>query len=254
MTQNILDHAICEYTAWAMQELKINGNQHYYDNVNNKSYLFMQNPYSKLPIKLLPKDILTDSPLADNLQDAIYEITQINQNLRNKTNAIIGDVWFDYNKKEAMQEIWKCILKDNTLLVDFLKELKNYLYEPYNISEDWKGLHRWLLDAYKFNTDELKKNKLTIQGTVSLNDFVHNLITSFKEQIENNLWSLFWTKYEHQYHHVRQEYSQKLFFCLSGIFTTNFIQGINVSKDDNDSLKSYVFSKNNERLWVGIVK
>ena len=252
MTQNILDHAICEYTAWAMQELNIQGNKHYFDRLHNKSYHFILNPFSKLPIKLLPKDILTDSPLADNIHNAIYEITQINESLRHKTNDIIGGVWRDYNKKEAMQKIWDCILKDNQLLVDFLKELKSYPYEPYNLSEDWKGLHRWLLDAYKFNSEEIEQNKLDFKGIDCLNDFIHNLITSFKQQIEDGLWTLFWTKYERQYHHVRQEYSQKLFFCLSGIFTTNFIQGINVSKDDNDSLKSYVFSKNNERLWVSI--
>ena len=60
MVQNIIDEDICCYTIEIMAQIGLRGNLYHYTK-NHSRYHLLQNPFSKYPIKLIPKDILSNS-------------------------------------------------------------------------------------------------------------------------------------------------------------------------------------------------
>jgi hypothetical protein len=64
MVQNIIDDNICQYTVDIMAKLGIQGDVEHITK-NHKRYWLLKNPFSKHPIKLLPRDILSNLPMAD---------------------------------------------------------------------------------------------------------------------------------------------------------------------------------------------
>lgn len=99
MTQKIIDNEICKYTVDVLDKLGLKGNyQHTAE--NDEIYNLLLNPFSKCEIKLLPQDILTNLPLADNFDNWIVETAQRNSGLRKQVNKIIGEAWLEKNKSK----------------------------------------------------------------------------------------------------------------------------------------------------------
>lgn len=86
MTQTIIDDDICKYTVDAMKKLGVKGT-HSYTTKNKTTYLLAYNPYHKCHIKLLPVDILSNLPMADNFDDWITKVAGINRDLRDGIQA-----------------------------------------------------------------------------------------------------------------------------------------------------------------------
>jgi hypothetical protein len=146
MTQNIIDDKICEYTVEIMNKLGIKGTRNYQSKYN-KVYLLPYNPYHKCVIKLLPLDILTHMPLAENFDTWIVGSSQENQGLREKVNELIGMTWLEATKTEKKEALLKLIKDDKPFFLSVLSVLQDETYEPYDLKKDCVGLYRWLEDS-----------------------------------------------------------------------------------------------------------
>lgn len=136
MTQNIVDQDICEFTIDAMQKLDLKPNcQH---KARNKIiYDLLQNPFNKCPIKLLPNDILSDLPLADNFDEWLAKMADINGDLRDSINKQIGDSWYAENKSKKKETLLDLLKNDKDFFVEVLKILREHDFSHYDIEEDY---------------------------------------------------------------------------------------------------------------------
>lgn len=230
MAQRIIDEDICQYTKDIMDKLGVEGNCAYITK-NFNSYTFLRNPFSRLPIKLLPKDILLNLPVADDIDSLVEEMTGFNQNLRDIINRDIGDIWYETTKKERKAVLLKELKTNKEFFIETLKALKEYSFEHYDLEKDSQGLYRWLKDSQDFINVELSKEVKSCPDNLDALGFaINSVIHHFRDMIENKeMWRMFWTKYGSEYKHVRVLYSQMLFFMVCNTWLT--------SQDSNIKIK-----------------
>jgi hypothetical protein len=196
MTQNIIDQHICEFTADIMQKLGLEADCQHRAR-NNVVYNLIKNPFSSCPIKLLPNDILSDLPLADTLDKWLSEMADINSNLRDCINKHLGYSFFEETKKRKKEALLDLLKTDKSFFVEVLKVLKNHDFTPYDIEEDWQGLHRWLKDSEKFvKFKPSNKFGFLNDDLEEISLAVMEIIDHFKYSIEQEeLWRIFWTSH-----------------------------------------------------------
>lgn len=104
MVQNIIDDDICQYTVDIMAKLGIKGDVEYVTKNHNR-YWLLKNPFSKHSIKLLPRDILSNLPMADCVGSIIHELAEHNARLRDVVNKDIGHIWLETTKAEQKEAL-----------------------------------------------------------------------------------------------------------------------------------------------------
>ena len=222
MAQNIIDDDICCYTIDIMAQIGLQGNLNH-DTKNHTRYPLLQNPFSKYPIKLLPKDILSNLPVADNIGSVVHELAEHNERLRSIVNKDIAHIWFETTKSAQKEMLLKALKTNKSFFIETLKALKDYSFEHYDLEKDYEGLYRWLANSEHFINLELsKETKECPDNTDSLLFAVTAIIHYFKDLIENkDIWRLFWTKHRSVYRHVREYYSQMIFLTVCSTWLTS---------------------------------
>ena len=242
MTQHIIDDDICRFTVEMMKELKIEGDRKYKSRSRTEYYL-LRNPYSQAPIKFIPRDILSQLPLADSFGSWLVEAAAHNQELRDKVNELIGNAFHDAKKKDKKETLLQMLKTDKAFFTMVLKTLQESSFEHYDVEKDSEGLHRWLNDSKElvnlkgFQVSQPKANDLA-----SLVFVVEEIITNFKELIEEKeLWRMFWTQRGSDFKHVKELYSQMLFYmtCYSWLTAQN--SDIRLDYDVDKQIKQLVF-------------
>lgn len=203
MTQTIIDDDICQYTVDAIQKLGIQGS-YWYRSKKNNDYMLLYNPYHKCPVKLLPEDVLSSLPMAENFDDWVVKVAGVNQELRDGVNQHIGETWFAENKAHKKETILELIKTDKEFFIMVLKTLQENSLEHYDIEEDYQGLRRWFEDSKKFLTPQaFSKIKSVDEKQEALFQAVEEVINQFKDLIENQeLWRIFWTEHRSEPKHV----------------------------------------------------
>ena len=248
MVQNIIDEGICRYTVDIMTKVGIAGNFIHTTKQNN-CYNLLQNPFSKQPIKLLPKDILSNLPVADRIDSVVYELAEHNERLRYVVNRDIGYIWLETTKAARKEALLKELKTNKLFFIETLKALKDYSFEHYDLEKDYEGLYKWLENSHHFINLELAKE--TRECPDSLDSFtlaITSIIYHFKDLIENkDVWRTFWAKHHSEYRHVRVYYSQMLFFtvCNTWLTSQNSNITINLLRDDKQLNLEFSISKNN---------
>lgn len=216
MVQNIINDEICCYTLDVMTKIDKHGDFMHITKHNNR-YNLLQNPFSKQPIKLLPKDILSNLPVADMVDSVVYELTEYNESLRNVVNRDIGYIWLETTKAARKEALLKELKTNKLFFIETLKALKEYSFEHYDLEKDYEGLYKWLENSQHFINLELSKETRECPDSIdSLMFAITSIIHHFKDLIETKeVWRTFWTKYRLGYRHVRVYYSQMLFFTSS---------------------------------------
>lgn len=224
MTQNIIDDDICRLTVEVMKELGLEGDC-LHKSKSFTEYNLLRNPYSNCPIKLLPSDILSQLPLADNFGNWLIEASSLNQELRQKVNEIVGHSFHEAKKQEKKETLLHKLKTDKSFFLMVLKALQEYSFEHYDLEKDAEGLHRWLNDSkelVKLEGFKIPKPKeLNLESLVLL---VESIIANFKQLIEEKeLWRIFWTQRGSDFRHVKELYSQMLFYmvCESWLVAQN---------------------------------
>jgi|GEM_PF-1712661 len=255
MVQNIIDEDICQYTKEIMNKICIDGN---YDHItkNNNQYKLLLNPYSNTVIKLIPKDILSNLPLADDISSVIETMTSTNIRLRNVVNRDIGEIWRDTTKSYRQGLLLKELKTNKEFFLETLKALKEHQFEHYDLDKDHEGLYKWLENSQDFLQIELsKETKHCNNNLESLASAIKGIIAHFRDIIENkDIWRTFWTKYGSEYKHVRVFYSQMLFFTVCNTWLTSQGSNINVQLKQEGQNFLLEFSISQKHLILVYVK
>jgi len=245
MTQNIVDQHICEFTVSVMKELGLDPdckhkarNGVVYDLLANP-FIITKNPNKKCPIKLLPSDTLLDLPLADSFDDWLSDMADRNSDLRDSINKHLGSGFFDENKKERKESLLELLKNDKDFFIKVLETLKNHDFSNYDIEEDWKGLHRWLKDGEKFIKFK-SSNKVGFlnDDLEEISLAVSEIVDHFKYSIEKEeLWRMFWTPKHSELTHVKEFYSQMLFYAVANSWVNSKDNNLNMVRSINKETK-----------------
>ncbi|HDV6632771.1 TPA: hypothetical protein RJX14_001567 [Legionella pneumophila] len=244
MVQNIIDDDICRYTQEIMEQLDLKSNRrHTSRNLN---------PYSKQDIKLVPSDILSNLPVAENVDAIVEELASYNERLRDIVNRDIGDIWLKTTKAYRKEILLKELKTNKEFFVETLTALKAYNLQPYNLEKDYEGLYKWLKDSQEFINVELsKETKNCPDDFESLMFAVTSIIHHFRDTIENKeMWRTFWTLHNSEYKHVKSHYSYMLFFtvCRAWLVLQNSNISINFKQRDGQPTLEFTISGKNRLI------
>lgn len=255
MVQNIIDDDICRYTVDIMTQIRLQGHMSH-NSTKDICYSLLQNPFSKSPIKLLPKDILSNLPIADDVGSVVHELTAYNERLRGIVNRDIAYIWLETTKSAQKELLLKELKTNKSFFIETLKALKEYGVEHYDLEKDHEGLYKWLADSEHLSNFKLPQAAQACSDDLeALGLVVTSIIHHFKNLIEEkDIWRLFWTRYTAMSGHVREYYSQMIFFTVCSTWLTS--QNSNITLDilrDAGSIKLR-FSIANDRCLVLHVK
>lgn len=255
MAQNIIDDEICRYTIDIMAQIGLRGSWRY-ETRNYKRYYLLQNPFSKHPIKLLPKDILSNLPVADNVGSVVHELVEFNERLRTIVSRDIGHIWLETTKSAQKEMLLKELKTNKAFFIETLKALKDYSFEHYDLEKDYEGLYKWLENSQHYINVELSKETAECPDNLdSLTFAITSIIHHFKELIENkDVWRTFWTRHYSEYRHVRVYYSQMLFFTVCHTWLTSQNSNISINLLRNEKQLNLEFSISNENRFVLHIK
>lgn len=251
MVQNIIDDDICRYTQEIMTKLDLKGNRrHTTRNLNTYNLLF--NPYSKQAIKLVPFDILSNMPVADNVDAIVEELATYNERLRDIVNRDIGDIWLETTKAYRKEILLKELKINKEFFVETLTALKAYSVQPYDLEKDYEGLYKWLKDSQEFINVELSKEAKDCPDDLeSLMFAITGIIDHYRDTIENKeMWRTFWTLHKSEYKHVKSYYSYMLFFtvCRAWLVSQNSNISINFKQKDGQPILEFTISGKNRLI------
>ncbi|MCE3255718.1 MAG: hypothetical protein K0R25_1212 [Rickettsiaceae bacterium] len=243
MTQRLIDDEICQFTIDAMKKINLVG-YHPYKTKSGNIYLLPYNSFSKCPVKLLPLDILSELPLADNFDIWLVDIADRNSELRDSVSLLIGKIWFEATKAEKKEMLLNEIKTNKSFFIEILKILREYSFEHYDIEKDYQGLYRWLENSEQFiNLANIKLKNVPQESQESLLSVVEEIVRNFQNLIEKNeLWRMFWTKHKSKPRHVRELYSQMLFFMMAKSWLSSNTMDIELIKDTNQEVKQLEFN------------
>lgn len=142
ITQKIIDKEICEYTIDILRQIEFKGELKKYETAKYEKYNLPYNPYSKCVLKLLPKDILSNLPVADTFDAWTLEIAENNARLRDRINQYFGQEWMETTKKHKKETIIDKIKTDKEFFLEIVKTLKEATFKHYDLEKDSEGLYK----------------------------------------------------------------------------------------------------------------
>ncbi len=253
MIQHIINDSICQYTESIMLELNLKGNSKHVTRKN--SYNLLLNPFDKSYIKLLPKDILAEIPIIDNIVDVFEDMTTLNHRLRETLNEEIGFVWENLTKEEKKEKLLEKLKTNTDFFADSINVFKEYEAKPYDLKSDYLGLYKWLEISKSFINFPISDELIAdISNVEQLRNLLISIITNFKYSIENQyIYKMFWTKHNNRYRHVRENFSQMLFIAIcynllcknNNIFISKYKNIIEFKAQDDIKFVIYIKHANN---------
>ncbi len=181
MTANIIQGDILTYSSNVYQKILPQG----WNGVVDRKTNIPQNPFTKEPILLVPKELLRDLPSAFEWSGS-NEIGVNSAEIRETLNALVGSSWraLANMKKE---ELKKLVLKYPDLLDDLVDQYASKDVKPYDFNEDKKGEYAW----YQRTVEAVSENPidLTLSAHPSLDEVYELVVTicnKFKQLVENN--------------------------------------------------------------------
>src|SRR5690606_15947379 len=118
-----------------------------------------------------------------------------------------------------------------------LDALQAETFKPYDLKEDVEGLYRWL-EAGKQLSKYLDSKLQCLKSDIPLTETIRIIIEEFKTLIEEEeSWRLFWTQFHKKPKHVKEFYSQMLFYMVSTAWLSAKIDQIIIEKNFNKETK-----------------
>jgi hypothetical protein len=252
MVQTIIDEDICKYTVDVMGKIGLTGDFKYVAE-SGVVYFLPTNIYSHCPVKLLPKDILSDLPIADNFEDWVLNVSQVNENLRKRVNKDLGEAWKDLTKEERKKSLLEKIKTDRDFFLEVVRAVKEASLGHYDIDEDSKGLYKWLKDSkYLIKLSTLNVNQNFEETPEAFALEVKRMIIHFQNLIEESANGLFWGKSGEKLVHAHEFYSQMVFNMVCEYFLSLVSSKIEITRIIDEKSKEVVseFAFKNFKIFV----
>ncbi|RBW44593.1 hypothetical protein DS885_11045 [Psychromonas sp. B3M02] len=211
MTTNIILFDLINYTLRVNETLKLPTKPH---KIGTEEYNLIINPYSGAPLLLVPNDIVRDLPIATDWSD-ISRVVRENEDLRERVNNQVGEVWANMTKKQKRQ-LKEAALKSKEAFEQVIEMIREVDPVPYNLTMDKNGESFWTSLLSKISQEhpfDLKK-----YGNKELNDdevleVVHKILEQFQDLVENKgLWKELWCEEKKP---RKEKASQRLFFAVA---------------------------------------
>ena len=185
MTTNVIIKSLIKLNERVLKKFKLAGERF---EINGTTGYLLKNPFQikRTPIILVPKDTLSELPIAGDWESISYVASQ-NQALRNRVNEHIGHIWAVKAKRDKL-ELKKQVLYSKEAFDTLLDTIHKTPPNSYNVTSDKKGLVRWahiapkIANRYTLNLQEFKHpNK-----PADVYQLVLKIVEQFKHIIENH--------------------------------------------------------------------
>lgn len=213
MTTNIILTQLLKFNRRVLDAIGLKGKNF---EINGTFYNLLRNPYStrREPILLVPTDILRDLPIASDWSD-ISRVVHENEELRNKVNARVGEIWATMSKKDKSR-LKSGALKNKRSFETLLELIKEAPRDHYDFVRDRNGEVFWseLIDSisnkFPFDLRNFAGKQLNIDQVY---DMVGKIIDQFKSLIEDKgLWKELW---DGKGQSRKEKSAQRLFFAVA---------------------------------------
>ena len=251
LTSNIIIDSILKLNERILDQFLIEREKFY---IKGNEYNLVRHPLitnKKIPIILTPIDILRDLPIANGWDD-ISSVASKNQDLRNKVNSQIGDIWSIKTKKDK-EKIRENLLKSKEAFNTFLQLSKKLEKESYDRYFDPIGffLMRKILNASLEEKYPLELPKHETENIEYIITIVEKIIEHFIELVEKKgLWRELW----HEDKHRNESAAQRMFFGIADVYCKYNNIDITPESDSGAGPVDFKFSKGYESRVVVEVK
>lgn len=187
MTVNIIYKNLISYTERVSKELGIKTIT-FSSKTDKRDLPFYKHKNKKVPIVLIPKEILRSLPVAESWEE-IGDVVAYNDSLRQKINSRIGTTWKKLIKKLSKAELKRELLNSPELLKEFIETYKNKKRNSYNFDTDPECHIKWAEYAENaprnFPKDLSKYTPVTSENIVFL---IREICEQFARLIQYNGW------------------------------------------------------------------
>ena len=183
------------------------------------------NPYNGEEILLLPKQILSPLPIAEEFSDIEFACSE-NQRVRDEVNALLD---LGNRRKLKKEEIYYLLKSKLNFRNEIINKYKNITVSEYDFEKDPAGEYIW----YAKTKEQAEKYPLSLAQPHNLDqvlDVVTRICDQFKKMIESNgLWRLL---YNDNYNPKHESAAQLLFFGLADAYCE--ANNIDISREVNN--------------------
>lgn len=212
MATNVIRCALISFNIRIINELGIAGEVF---EIVGKTGIFLKNPFQdqRIPIILVPKDILRALPIAEDW-DSVADAAFKNESLRNRVNEHIGHIWSAKTKRDK-KKLRAEVLSSRKAFQTLLDVIHGIPPIAYNVDTDPDGLIKWAHIGKKFADGfplDLMKFRC-IDDLETVNEFVRVIVGKFRHLIENN--GLNKELYKENGRPKHEATAQRLFFAIA---------------------------------------
>jgi hypothetical protein len=227
MTTNAIKSALYDLNTDVISTLGVSGESF---TVGGANYQLARNPFEtgeRIPVLLIPKDILRQLPIAHDWSD-VADAASKNAEVRRRVNQKIGDLWAVRTRKDKLQ-VRNAVLTDKTAFQTLMEAVGLAEKSPYDPESDIEGHYLWRRLLSSLAVDyPVKIAKPKIQNHEELERVVDQILVTFEDLVENKgQWEHFWHGTE-----CRHERAvQRFFFAVAEVYCKS--NNLDVSPETN---------------------
>lgn len=240
MTTNVIRSALVEFNRRVLAELGLEGEEFETDGLSG---MLLANPMQKrrVPILLVPKDVLRKLPIALDWDD-VSDAASKNAALRKNVNEQIGHIWANKTRRD------KSVLRSQVMVNnESFQTLLNIIHEvtpkPYDADSDPDGLINWshiakgYADHYPLDLTAVKH----LRDLDSVHRLVLEIVEQFKTLVETN--GLNKELYKEDGKPKPESTAQRLFFAIAHSYCAANNVDISPEVDSGSGQVDFKFSK-----------
>jgi hypothetical protein len=178
-----------------------------------KQFLLPIDPSKTSPVILTPKELLRDLLVSNDWSD-IEKVRAQNEQLRSRTNELIGKSWKDIVASLSKAQLKNLLLKEPELLQDLLAQYKSKPAEQYDFVNDPAGYFIWQELGQHFSNIFPLKFDLEEVTSENILHAVIKICNQFKSLVEDNGLAIHLWK-DDQKSTRNERFAQLLFFAIA---------------------------------------
>lgn len=255
MTTNVVMNCILDFNSEILLKIEKHNNKTIpkaqYEISSDNIVELPMNPFDekRKPVLLVPSDILKNLPILNDIRE-LPDIANSNQDLRDRVNKHISDIWKIRTKKDK-EYVKSQALESKEAFLALLELVKKLESLPYDISKDPDGIISWRSDGRRFATFhpleiKIDKSKSDLENVEFV---VGEIIEQFRQLIENQRMSrIIYVDGEPR----KEKYAQLLFQCIAAAYCEANNLDISPEADAGAGPVDFKFSRGKDKVVVEV--